>query len=205
MSAAPQVKVLIIEDERPVRESFRYYLEDLNYEVQEADEGKRGLELFSQHRPDLVITDLRMPNMGGHSVLAEITKAAPDIPLIVVSGTGNITDTVEALRLGAWDYLLKPVSDLAMLEHAILKALDRARLLKENRIYQLDLEEKVSRRTRELSDKVEEVTRFNKMAMGRERRIIELKRIINELLYELDREPKFASPDLIEKDSSLVE
>lgn len=205
MSAAPQVKVLIIEDERPVRESFRYYLEDLNYEVQEADEGKRGLELFSQHRPDLVITDLRMPNMGGHSVLAEITKTAPDIPLIVVSGTGNITDTVEALRLGAWDYLLKPVSDLAMLEHAILKALDRARLLKENRIYQLDLEEKVSRRTRELSDKVEEVTRFNKMAMGRERRIIELKRIINELLYELDREPKFASPDLIEKDSSLVE
>ncbi|MDF7798007.1 response regulator [Pontiellaceae bacterium B1224] len=205
MSTASQVKVLIIEDERPVRESFRYFLEDQNYKVLEAEEGERGLELFAQHQPDIVITDLRMPNLGGHSVLEELAKQAPDTPLIVVSGTGNISDTVEALHLGAWDYLPKPISDLTMLEHAISKSLDRARLLKENREYQHDLEEQVARRTQELTDKIEEVTRFNKMAMGRERRIIELKRLINELLIELGRKPKFASPDLIEKDSSLIE
>lgn len=205
MTTTPQIKVLIIEDERPVRESFRYYLEDLNYCVLEADEGKRGLELFAQHEPDIVITDLRMPNVSGHTVLAELTKQAPDTPLIVVSGTGNISDTVEALHLGAWDYLLKPVSDLTMLEHAISKSLDRARLLKENREYQLGLEERVTHRTQELSNKVEEVTRFNRMAMGRERRIIELKRMVNELLQETGRDPMFTSPDLIEKDSSLIE
>lgn len=205
MSETPQIKILIIEDERPVRESFRYYLEDLNYAVLEAEDGEQGLELFNHYKPDIVITDLRMPNVGGHAVLAELAKRAPDIPLIVISGTGNISDTVEALHLGAWDYLLKPISDLNILKHAITKSLDRARLLKENREYQLNLEKEVSRRTQELTDKVKEMTRFNKMAVGRERRIIELKRIINELQDELNREPMFKSPDLIKKDSSLIE
>lgn len=205
MNTASPINVLLIEDERPVRESFRYFLEDLNYRVLEAEDGEQGLKLFKQHRPDIVITDLRMPNVSGHNVLETLAKQAPDTPLIVVSGTGNISDTVEALHLGAWDYLLKPISDLTMLEHAISKSLDRARLLKENRAYQLNLEKEVARRTQQLTDKVEEVTRFNKMAMGRERRIIELKRMINELLDELGREPAFKSPDLIKKDSSLIE
>jgi len=205
MSAASPINVLIIEDERPVRESFRYYLEDLNYLVLEAEDGEQGLQLFKQHQPDIIITDLRMPNVSGHTVLGELAKLAPDTPLIVVSGTGKISDTVEALHPGAWDYLLKPISDLTMLEHAISKSLDRARLLKENREHQRHLEKEVTRRTQELTDKVEEVTRFNKMAMGRERRIIELKRMVNELLDELGRKPMFKSPDLIKKNSNVIE
>lgn len=205
MGVVSQLKVLIIEDEQSVRESFCNYLEDLHYTVLEADSGVRGLELFGQHQPDIVITDLRMPNMNGHEVLARLAEQSPDTPLIVASGTGTISDTVEALHLGAWDYLLKPVSDLSILEHAVTKSLDRARLLKENREYQLHLENEVDRRTQELTDKVDEMSRFNKMAMGRERRIIELKREINELLTELGRAPKFKSPDLIDKDTSLSE
>jgi DNA-binding NtrC family response regulator len=205
MSTSPQVKVLIIEDEPYVRESFSNFLTDLDYTVFEADDGKQGLDLFNKHEPDIVITDLRMPNLSGHQVLAELAQQAPDTPLIVASGTGTISDTVEALHLGAWDYLLKPVSDLSMLEHAVTKSLDRARLIKENRQHQLHLEQEVEHRTQALTDKMNEMSRFNKMAMGRERRIIELKREINDLLNELGREAKFKSPDLIEKGTDSAE
>ncbi|MDF7808873.1 response regulator [Pontiellaceae bacterium B12219] len=205
MSASPQLKILIIEDERPVRESFGHFLEDLDYRVFLASDGIEGLEIYQQHQPDIVITDLRMPRMNGHEVLELLAKENPELPLIVASGTGDIADTVDALHLGAWDYILKPVSDLSILEHAVVKALDRARLLKENQAYQDRLENEVQRRTRELTDKIEEITRFNKMAVGRERRIIELKRHINELLKELGREPKYKSPELIEEDASLME
>ena len=205
MSQTPRPKVLVIEDEDPVRESFRNFLEDQDYEVFDAANGREGVELFGQCQPDVVLIDLRMPTMNGHQVLEKLAPQAPDTPLIIVSGTGHIGDTVEALHLGAWDYLLKPVTDLNILEHAITKALERARLIVENRAYQQGLEAQVEERTRELNDKVGELTRFNKMAVGRERRIIELKRQINKLLAELGREPQYKSPDVIEEDPSLLD
>lgn len=205
MSSTTQTKVLIIEDERPVRESFKLYLEDLDYTVVEADDGAHGLEQFNLHQPDIVITDLRMPNLDGHAVLEKLAKQSPDTPLIVASGTGKIADTVQALQLGAWDYLLKPVIDLSMLEHAVTKSLDRARLIRENREHQFHLENEVERRTRQLTDKIAEVTRFNKLAVGRERRVIELKRQINDLLEELGRKPKYKSPDLLNQETNPIE
>lgn len=205
MNEGAQSKVLVIEDEEPVRESFRNFLEDQSYNVLEASNGHEGLRLFEEHQPDVVLIDLRMPEMNGHEVLGRLGKSSPDTPLIVISGTGNIGDTVEALRLGAWDYLMKPVSDLSMLDHAIRKTLERARLIRENREYQQHLESEVGRRTQELTQKVEEMTRFNRMAVGRERRIIELKRQINKLLSELGREPQYKSPEAIEEDPSLLD
>ena len=205
MSPTPRPKVLVIEDEEPVRESFRNFLEDQDYDVFEATNGREGIALFAQCQPDIVLGDLRMPVMNGHQVLEKLVPQAPDTPLIIVSGTGHIGDTVEALHLGAWDYLLKPVTDLNMLEHAITNALERARLIEENRAYQTGLEMQVEERTRELNEKVAELTRFNKMAVGRERRIIELKRQINKLLLELGRDPQYKSPDVIEEDPSLLD
>ncbi|MEE9369667.1 MAG: response regulator [Pontiella sp.] len=205
MSHPVPVSVLVIEDEEPIRESFRNYLEDLFYTVYEASNGREGLDLFKQYNPDVVILDLRMPEVNGHQVLEELSEQSSDTPLIVVSGTGNIGDTVEALHLGAWDYLLKPVSDLSMLEHSIKKVLERAQLIRENRDYQLHLEDKVESRTKALSEKVEEMSRFNRMALGRERRIIELKRQINSLLRELGREQQYKSPDIIDEDPGLIE
>lgn len=205
MSGTGPVRILVIEDEEAVRESFRNFLEDQSYTVYEASNGREGLEYFDQHAPDVVILDLRMPEMNGHEVLEQLSTQSPDTPLIVISGTGNISDTVEALHLGAWDYLLKPVSDLSMLEHAIHHVLERAQLIRENRDYQLHLQEKVELRTRELTEKVEEMSRFNRMAVGRERRIIELKRQINALMKELGRDPQFDSPNLIDEDFNLTE
>lgn len=205
MKDSPQHKVLVIDDDAAVRESLRHYLEDLGFLVAEAADGRDGLAQFNRDAPDVVLVDLRMPEIDGHRVLEKLSRDAPDTPLIVISGTGRIADTIEALRLGAWDYILKPISDLSILDHAIAKVLERSRLLRENRDYQQHLEEEVVRRTKALTEKMAEMVRFNRMAVNRERRIIELKRQINTLLAELGREPKYESPSMIEEDPSLLE
>jgi len=87
-----------------------------------------------------VICDLRMPQMGGLELIRRISERAPQLPVIVVSGAGVMSDAVDALRLGAADYLIKPLQDLAVLEHSVRRALDRSRLLLENQRYREKLE-----------------------------------------------------------------
>jgi len=144
--------VLTIDDEKPVRASFRYFLEDHGYRILEAKNGREGLEVFEHNHIDLILVDLRMPEVDGLDVLAKIVSTSPNTPVIVVSGTGVIDDVVEALHLGAWDYLLKPILDMNVLRHAVEKSLDRSRLLKENSEYQQHLELEVERRTEELKN-----------------------------------------------------
>lgn len=133
-------RVLSIEDEVTVRRSILAYLEDSGFEVLEADNGRTGIEIFDQEHPDVVLCDLRMPELDGLSVLARIAQSAPETPILIVSGTGDMADAIEALKLGAWDYITKPIQDMAVLEHAINKSLERARLIRENREYREHLE-----------------------------------------------------------------
>jgi len=120
--------ILVIDDETAIRNSYRDYLEDLAYKVFSAENGKVGLQIFRKEDIDLIVVDLRMPEMDGLEVLKVITSESSEIPIIVVSGTGVIDDVVEALHLGAWDYLLKPVEDLTVFRHAVENALVTARL-----------------------------------------------------------------------------
>jgi len=138
--------ILVIDDEESIRMSFCNYLEDLGFTTDSAENGKIGLDKYRARQPDLVLVDLRMPDLDGFGVLSVLTKEKPDIPVIVISGTGVIQDVVKALHLGAWDYLLKPIEDLSTLEHTINKVLDRADLIQKNKEYQTFLEE----RSREL-------------------------------------------------------
>jgi PAS domain S-box-containing protein len=142
--------VLSIDDEKHIRDSIRNYLEDHDYHVLTAANGRAGVEIFEREAPGLVLVDLRMPGMDGLEVLAHIRERSPDTPIIIISGTGVMGDAVEALRLGAWDYILKPIEDLTVLLHSVERALERVRLIKENRAYQGHLEEEVAKRTREL-------------------------------------------------------
>ena len=148
--------ILLIDDDSSVRMSFTGYLEDSGYQVISAESGRKGLQLFSVHEPDLVLTDLRMQDVGGMEVLAQIRQISPEKPVIVVSGLGTLADSIEALRLGAWDYLIKPVRDMRVLVHSIERALERAKLLHENRRYHEHLEELVSERTMELEQRTKE-------------------------------------------------
>jgi len=142
--------ILTIDDEEAIRKSFKNYFEDLGYEVIEAVNGKEGLELFKKEKPDLVLVDLRMPELDGMAVLKNIVRKSPDIPVIVASGTGVVSDVVEALRCGAWDYILKPVVDMSVLQYSIERALERSMLLCENRLYKEHLEAEVEKQTGEL-------------------------------------------------------
>jgi len=121
-------RILVIDDEKAIRESFSAHLEDCGYDILAAENGRIGLETFEKERPDLVLVDLRMPEMDGIQVLEQISRTSPLTPLIVASGTGIISDALEALHCGAWEYLLKPIEDLSILTHAIEAALEKVQL-----------------------------------------------------------------------------
>lgn len=137
----PSAKVLLIEDEPLLRDNISAYLVDCGYDVYCAGDGSEGLALFKKIIPDIVLTDLRMPVVDGKGVIAGIMELSKITPVIVVSGTGDIQDAVEAMHLGASDYILKPVQDMNILAHSISKALERARLIKINREYSEYLED----------------------------------------------------------------
>jgi len=124
----PSATLLIIDDDDVVRASLAAYLDDSGFRVLQASSGQEGMALFEAEQPDLVICDLRMPQMDGLELIRQISERQADLPVIVVSGAGVMSDAVEALRLGAADYLIKPLEDLAMLEHSVRRALDRSRL-----------------------------------------------------------------------------
>ena len=119
MTENSKCTILVIDDEAPVRMGITAYLEDHGYHVVEAENGRLGLDLFLREAPDLILVDLRMPEVDGLEVLTAVNQAATDTPVIVVSGTGVISDAVAALRLGAWDFVLKPIADMEILLHAV--------------------------------------------------------------------------------------
>ena len=94
---AEDAKVLVIDDEAGVRNSIVAYLEDSGFHTMEADNGLRGVEQCRGRQPDLVLCDLRMPEMDGLEVLARVTEEFPEIPFIIVSGMGVLGDAIEAL------------------------------------------------------------------------------------------------------------
>ena len=155
MNATLPPKILVIDDETVIRQSFTDHLEDLGYQILTAENGRIGLEIMEQEQPDLILTDLRMPEVDGLGVIEHTRKSMPNMPIIVVSGVGRIADAIEALRLGAWDYILKPVKEMSVLAHQIEKALEKAQLLRENRMYQENLELMVHKRTNELKESKE--------------------------------------------------
>ncbi|GAA6135303.1 SpoIIE family protein phosphatase [Oceaniserpentilla sp. 4NH20-0058] len=155
-------RVLVIDDEAIVRESIVAYLEDSGFDVIEAENGQEGVACFNSQLPDIVLCDLRMPSMDGLAVLKKINKTNPNTPFIVVSGAGVMADVVQALRLGASDYLIKPILDMEVLEHSILRNLKSMRLAEQNSAYRLQLENN----NRELESRLEEL-RLDQQA-GRE-------------------------------------
>lgn len=139
--------ILVIDDETDVRQVFSTYLSSVGHQVLQAKNGRIGLELIRAQKPAVVLCDLRMPEMGGLALLEAVTDEFEDMPVILVSGEGELSDTIQALKLGAWDYVTKPTR-MPVLKHAVDRALERVRLLRENREYQSQLESS-NRRLRE--------------------------------------------------------
>lgn len=126
-----RARILIIDDEESIRFSLRGVIEDEGHEVIEAGSGEQGLEMLESHGPDLVFLDIWLPGMDGLRVLDKVRENHGDVPVIMISGHGNIETAVTAIKKGAFDFIEKPLS----LEKVIItanKALEFGKLVREN-------------------------------------------------------------------------
>ncbi|MBO6881147.1 sigma-54 dependent transcriptional regulator [Winogradskyella sp.] len=135
-------KILIIEDEAAIRRVLVKILseESDTYQVEEAEDGLAGIEKIKKDDYDLVLCDIKMPKMDGVEVLEAVKKIKPEIPMVMISGHGDLDTAVNTMRLGAFDYISKP-PDLNRLLNTVRIALDRKELVVENKM----LKKKVSK------------------------------------------------------------
>ncbi len=162
--------VLIIDDEPIIRHALEDYLKDCGYEASAANDGLAGLNKVRTEHFDVILADLRMPKMDGMELISMLQIECPQLPVIVVSGTGLLNDAIEAIRRGAWDYITKPVYDMDEIKVVIERVLDKASLIAERDRYQQEierlnrgLETEVTRQTQDLQARNRELTVLNRV------------------------------------------
>lgn len=135
-------RILSVDNDPTFRQTISHYLEDSGFTTFEASTNKEALSIFREKNPDVVLSSLEMAGENGIDLLDAIHRGSPETPIIVMTEAEKLDNLLEALHLGAWDYIIKPVKDMAVLEHAVCRALERGRLVIENRRYRQELEEK---------------------------------------------------------------
>ena len=133
--------ILIVDDEKAIRNTLKEVLVFENYSVDSAESGFAGLDLLDQKKYDLVFCDIKMPKMDGIEFLDFIQKKHPEIPVIMISGHGNIDTAVESLKKGAYDYIQKPL-DLNRILVSVRNAFDKDEILKENKVLRKKIKSK---------------------------------------------------------------
>jgi len=154
-------KILVIDDERAIRNTLKEVLEYEKHEVDLAEDGPSGLEMFNANSYDIVLCDIKMAKMDGIEVLQKICEVSSDIPVIMISGHGNIDTAVEAIKKGAFDFLEKPL-DLNRLLITIRNATDKSTLItqtqvlknKVSKMYEMVGESEAIRKVKEMIDRV---------------------------------------------------
>jgi len=132
--------ILIIDDEKAIRKTLTEILSFEGYKLDEAADGEEGLKKFKEKSYDVVLCDIKMPKLDGIEFLQKAAEASPDVPIIMISGHGNIETAVEAVKKGAYDFISKP-PDLNRLLITIRNAMERSSLVTETKV----LKRKVSR------------------------------------------------------------
>lgn len=126
-------KILVIDDERSIRNTLKDILEYEKYSVDLAEDGIKGIEKVKGNSFDVVLCDIKMPGMDGIEVLEQLVQISPDTPVVMISGHGNIDTAVESIKKGAFDYIEKPL-DLNRLLITIRNAMDKSNLVTETKI-----------------------------------------------------------------------
>lgn len=159
MRAESVPRILVVDDEPDVRRLITEVLRRKNYLVEQAGGGKAALELFRQHPHDLVITDIRMPEMDGFELMQKIKEISPTTEIIVMTGHVSRESVVRALDLGAYTYFVKPFECLDVIPLLTLKTLEHRKLLREN-------ERLIDMLRRYLTEKQKELVTFEEIAEG---------------------------------------
>lgn len=142
--------LLVVDDEESIRAVIRERLSLAGFRVAEASNGRDALSLLESDRFSILLTDIRMPGMDGLSLLREAARAAPDTAGVVMTAHAEVDTAVAALKLGAYDFLLKPFHFEALL-HTIRNVLGKKAMERQLRDYQQNLEWKVSRQTEQIN------------------------------------------------------
>lgn len=154
-------KILVIDDERAIRNTLKEVLEYEKHEVDLAEDGPSGLDLFNTNTYDIVLCDIKMAKMDGIEVLQKILEISADTPVIMISGHGNIDTAVEAIKKGAYDFLEKPL-DLNRLLITIRNATDKSSLItqtqvlktKVSKMYEIVGESEAIKKVKEMIDRI---------------------------------------------------
>ncbi len=128
-----KIEILIVDDELSIRSVLTQVLEKDGYAVTAAASGEEGLELLGQKSFALVISDIKMPGMNGLELLKEVKERCPDTQVIIITSFASLETALEALRNGAYDYLLKPFEDLSIISAGAKRAIEKVCLTEENR------------------------------------------------------------------------
>jgi len=155
--------ILIIEDERSIRNTLKDIFDNEGYETDLAEDGQQGIEKIKQKDYNLIFTDIKMPKMDGIEVLEKAKELKPDIPVIMISGHGDIDTAVECIKKGAFDFIQKPL-DLNRMLITIRNATDKTQLIKQTKIlkkrinkkYQMIGESPAITQIKDMIDKVAE-------------------------------------------------
>ena len=155
---------MIVDDEAGIRIVLGIALADMGYIVHSAETGEQAIELFRNTRPAIVLTDIKMPGMGGIELLQAIKRENPDVEVIMMTGHGDMNLAVRSLKYDATDFVTKPISDEA-LEVAIKRAQDRIAIRKQLRDYTENLELLVREKTQKLIE-AERLAAFGEAIAG---------------------------------------
>ncbi|MFH1208969.1 MAG: sigma-54 dependent transcriptional regulator [Candidatus Omnitrophota bacterium] len=150
--------ILLVEDEANARKGLTQFLQGLDYDVMTAQNGKEALEIFKKESPELVISDIRMPEMDGIALLEAIRAAAPAAKVILLTAYGSVEDAVKAMKKGAFYYLTKPVN-LEELEFLVKKAFSSHQLEEENR----ELKQELFRERYDLGQLIAQSQKMNEL------------------------------------------
>ena len=144
------IKVLVIDDDRKILDLISKVLKKYKFDLYTASGGDQAIELFKKEDPSIILADINMPDISGIEILKIIKKTSPITQVIVISGVGTTTDVIEALRLGASDYLVKPFN-IDLLIYTVIRCVERYELIMERIGRKETLERKVRERTAALT------------------------------------------------------
>lgn len=157
--------ILVVDDEPMIREILRETLEQDGHRVTEAENGKVACERIESVAFDLILTDVKMPVMDGFTLMKNLGDLTDQIPVVVITSFGDIDVAVDAIRLGAYDYVVKPFN-ISQVSLSVRRALERRRLLLENLQYKKSLEHKVVEKTIDLIRKNKKLEQQAKLLEG---------------------------------------
>src|SRR3954470_3794428 len=134
--SVPEARILVVDDEKHVLLTLQAILQQDGYRVDIAGDGTQAIDALRASHYDLVLTDLKMPGVDGLGVLSEVQKCSPTTVTLMMTGYGSVGSAIEAVHLGAYEYLLKPM-EVPELKQAVRRSLERKRLSEVDSLYRV--------------------------------------------------------------------